>query len=286
MSTTEPITGLRFPEGVVVRDFSRAPFGRNHVYLCRGRLADRPAEFVVKIARDSGDGLLREVEMLGLLGHSGIPVPQVHCVGRTGPIFAVMARVSGDLLRHILVPPFDGPPGHAGETLAYLEEYGRTLARIHALPLLTKEHVPDHEAVVAEVRERARFRKIHVWLLDNEPSQREFVFSHGDYNPMNVLVSGGGISGVVDWEAAGIDLREQDLARALTANVRPLDCAERAAVLKGYTRGGIYDPQGLRFAEVRNTFVGACILRKKGMSRYAEYLQQAERLIAADGVGA
>ena len=42
------------------------------------------------------------------------------------------------------------------------------------------------------------------WLRERLPKPRGLVFSHGDANPSNFLVSDGSITGVVDWEFASI----------------------------------------------------------------------------------
>jgi aminoglycoside phosphotransferase (APT) family kinase protein len=101
--------------------------------------------------------------------------------------------------------------------------------------------------------EDRRFRELVQWLYDNEPPDKNLVFVHGDFNTANVLISNGAVSGVLDWEFAGIGWKEYELAWALRARTRFLNSAEeRAAVLTGYESTGTYDASQLRWCEVLN----------------------------------
>ena len=42
------------------------------------------------------------------------------------------------------------------------------------------------------------------WLRERQPRPGEMVFCHGDVNPTNFLVTGGHITGIVDWEFASL----------------------------------------------------------------------------------
>jgi aminoglycoside phosphotransferase (APT) family kinase protein len=48
------------------------------------------------------------------------------------------------------------------------------------------------------------FARAMTWLKTKQPAKRELVFAHGDANPGNFLVSNGVITGIVDWEFAGL----------------------------------------------------------------------------------
>ena len=50
----------------------------------------------------------------------------------------------------------------------------------------------------------ALYERALTWLKAKQPAKRELVFTHGDANPGNFLVRDEAISGVVDWEFAGL----------------------------------------------------------------------------------
>jgi len=49
-------------------------------------------------------------------------------------------------------------------------------------------------------------------LLEGVPTDEDLVFTHGDYCVPNVILENGNLSGVVDWESAGVADRYQDIA--------------------------------------------------------------------------
>ena len=63
----------------------------------------------------------------------------------------------------------------------------------------------------------------------------------------------GVVSGLIDWEFAGIGWKEYEIAWALRARIHFLNStAERDAILSGYSSGGRYNPDQLRWCEVLN----------------------------------
>jgi aminoglycoside phosphotransferase (APT) family kinase protein len=70
---------------------------------------------------------------------------------------------------------------------------------------------------------------------------------------MGCWIAYGVVSGVLDWEFAGIGWKEYELAWALRARIHFLNsAAERDAVLSGYQSEGGYDAEQLRWCEVLN----------------------------------
>lgn len=49
-------------------------------------------------------------------------------------------------------------------------------------------------------------------IFARKPKNEDVVFTHGDFSPANVLFTGPGVSGLVDWGRAGLADRYQDLA--------------------------------------------------------------------------
>jgi aminoglycoside phosphotransferase (APT) family kinase protein len=71
-------------------------------------------------------------------------------------------------------------------------------------------------------------------------------FIHGDFFPGNVLVAGGGATGIIDWEEAHIGWLSWDLANALGTFCfadDKLDCAAALRFLAAYRAAGGTTPR-------------------------------------------
>lgn len=88
------------------------------------------------------------------------------------------------------------------------------------------------------------------------------------------------VAGIIDWEDSGLDIRERDIAKALTAIVRDMTEWEVMAVLEGYSDIARYDRERLNYAMIERSFVEACILHKKGNPMYVDGIVKAGKLLA------
>ena len=103
---------------------------------------------------------------------------------------------------------------------------------------------------------------------------------HGDFNTASVLFSDASISGVIDWEFAGMGWREYDLAWALRARTVFLNTREeREAILKGYRLHASFDATYLRWCEVLNYLHFAYWARERE-SEYASFALEKARDLA------
>jgi Ser/Thr protein kinase RdoA (MazF antagonist) len=142
--------------------------------------------------------------------------------------------------------------------LGLLEEYGECLARIHSLPIEWEPQVRQflYRIEAKDLPGGPEFLKVLKWVESHPLYQaRNFanVFVHGDLNVGSVLIAAGKVSGIVDWEFAGMGWREYDLAWILRARTAFLHTQEeRDAVLRGYRRVADFDHETLRFAEAIN----------------------------------
>jgi len=158
------------------------------------------------------------------------------------------------------------------------------LARIHAIDV----DWPDQprarlEGLMGEERvSDGRFRDLVKWIVQNQPSHSERNFIHGDFNTANVLLDRGAVSGVLDWEFAGMGWKEYELAWALRARIHFLNsAAEREAILSGYQSGGGYDAKQLQWCEVLN-YLHFAYWEKDSNSDYTAFaLARAESAAAA-----
>ena len=102
------------------------------------------------------------------------------------------------------------------------------------------------------------------WLQRHHPTSDEQVVCHGDLHPLNIMVDGDRLTGVLDWGAVCIGPRELDLGAvaALVATVpiggppalKPLMRLvmrwQGRTVVEGYRRLAALDPERLRYFEV------------------------------------
>jgi aminoglycoside phosphotransferase (APT) family kinase protein len=103
-----------------------------------------------------------------------------------------------------------------------LVDLARELSLIHAVPLDSLPDIPSPgaESLLAEMS--ARFMDFggdrpvmalaFKWLADHMPPPTEAVLLHGDFRMGNIMVDGGGLAAVLDWELAHIGDRHQDMA--------------------------------------------------------------------------
>ena len=132
---------------------------------------------------------------------SAVPVPQIHAIGswREHPALLI-AWCPGRLLADELA-------ARPWRAWALGVEFGRVQAAIHALPVpaaLRDHPVPWEAWAGPDAALRERLEAIR---------PRPAVLLHLDYHPLNVLVDGGRVAGVLDWANARAGDPRADLAR-------------------------------------------------------------------------
>ncbi len=248
------IREVEWPTGLVLAEAAREPAGEtNEVYCCRGRFRGEPVGCYVKVATREGHSLANERAVLEALAGGPVPVPRVLGYRDAPSAMLAIETVPGRMIWDGIDPRRAAYDGR--QAISLLRLYGRCLAAIHGLRLawpaqrrlrLEALHSLDEPAPSA-------FAPLVAWLQDHRPAQRDEVFVHGDLNTASVIVQGGELSGVIDWEFAGRGWREFDLAWVLRARRAFLNTpAERVAILAGYQEAAPYDEDGLRWCEVLN----------------------------------
>lgn len=245
---------LELPEDLEIDSAEQNPLCEtNSVYFCRGRSGRSPFEGYLKIADRTARSLANEESVLNRIALTDIPVPAVIASGGGTRPFLLVATVPGTMLWDLVDPR---RPGYQkGTVLQNLRAYGVQLAQVHALGIAWADQPRSKlEGLIGEQGiANGRFRDLVAWINANRPSQHECTFVHGDFNTANVLLNGRAVSGVLDWEFAGIGWKEYELAWALRARTHFLNtAAERDAILSGYLSCGRYDAEQLRWCEVLN----------------------------------
>jgi len=211
-------------------------FGFSVLHREGGHVPQRE-ELVIRLApagvanRGSTD-VLRQAPLLRVLGSRNLPVAVVvdasDDLSCFGVPFLVVTRLPG---RPVIMGP-EGSPSWlpANDRFAAHCFAARALAQLHRIDVATC--LPDWQPArsLAEeidfwlpILERSREpewietgRRLRVQLLDTSPHPSPAGVCHGDYQTNNVLFSGSGeslsVTGIVDWEIAGVGSTELDFA--------------------------------------------------------------------------
>jgi aminoglycoside phosphotransferase (APT) family kinase protein len=183
------------------------------------RLAGAPAELseplILRVFRDGGIEPARfETVVQSTIAGSGYPAPAilVTCLDPAvlGGAFVIMPRVRGRVMLDALL----GPGIMQMATLM-----GKAHAQLHALdpePLrraLDAEGMGQRRGMTFEgawgpMIEEARLDGLqdgYAWTQKHRPVETATAICHGDFHPLNVMVDGGEVSGVLDWSNARIE---------------------------------------------------------------------------------
>ncbi|KAI9668060.1 MAG: hypothetical protein M1821_000880 [Bathelium mastoideum] len=163
-----------------------------------------------------------------IASHTSIPVPKIHCAfQRKGITYIVMSRLPGTTIAEAWHTRTEGSKAHLLEQLKrYVDEMrnldqtqpgiveglgGRRLfdpklpegcqgfgpfASIRDFHRYLRRGLSESPADSQELEDLVDWQ-------DNEASQYNTCFTHGDLCSTNILVDGNKISGIVDWESSG-----------------------------------------------------------------------------------
>lgn len=184
-----------------------------------------PASEIVQTTRED------EFHLLRALAGTGLPVPRAFWLDRHGRWLKrpamVLERCAGRDDRFLLTGRNrTGLSVEARVSLA--REFTDALAQIHCLDIGTLDlpsrmlsgsdpeallDAQERECLAHEDAPAVELRVAAWWLRDNVPPPVERpVLVHGDFRPANILVDGGRMSAILDWELAFIGDPVADLA--------------------------------------------------------------------------
>lgn len=222
--------------------------------------------YVLRISHNTLDPkrVRDEHDLLGHLAHQGLPfaVP-TPVLTNDGDTLAVIETERGALLA-TLFQRIPGEPAQATTIGARLA--GRALAQVdvalaqverpvRAPGQLRDVHalVPDPVAAVGDLELAPDDRRRIATLIDRVMTSHDALAAslpwqivHGDFAFANVLIDEDRVSGFVDFEFAGSDVRAADLACAIYITIVRTPAAERwrmiDALISGYRRSLSLDP--------------------------------------------
>jgi aminoglycoside phosphotransferase len=175
-----------------LRDLIEGYVARRHPYDESGAsiyVLEKGGERKYLKARAEGDRLLRESRVLEWIG-GRLAVPEAVYYGREGSTEFLLTTEVKDTPVYLL------PREERERSIRVL---AGALNFIHSLDPTGCPYSYPVESKVEEVEQRTRVE----WLRADLPVERP-VFTHGDYCLPNILVEGGGLGGVIDWDYGGL----------------------------------------------------------------------------------
>lgn len=230
--------------------------------------------------RGSAHDVHREAGIIAGLAGTEVPVAPVVGTGqaRAGGVFFVMRRVPGTPLEseadaeELTTDQRYALGGQVITTLAGLHQVAPPVIGLAAPPT---PYVQRQISRISEVWERmgsgsehdAAWRAVRTKLVDGQPiSPNPPVIMHGDYRLSNVLVDGGQLTAVLDWELCTVGDPMVDLAWLLDDWRAP---GEPAIVMPSPTRVGGFPSRD----EMVDRYVEATGFATTGLHYYRGFTQ-------------
>ena len=196
-------------QNIRIQEILGYPHAANQVFYLKGLRHGKAGYYYLKYAAHADANLQNEVEIIRAL-HSPL-APRVVEYDAEHFQYELTEQIEGARLSVIL------QQADCENGIAFMREYGKTLAALHQ----SKGTFPDapHRRFHT-IPERDYFSDNHMenvffWLTANQPQQIYPCFVHGDFHFANILWKSGHISGILDFELAGMGNREFDIAWSL-----------------------------------------------------------------------
>ena len=214
------------------------------------------------------EGMAREAAAVSAAGHAGVAVPQLLDSGTDPAVLGAPYLISGFVDGEAIARRLLRDPQYAGARAGLAAELGRTLARIHSIPV---DAVPGLTA--ADPLEGLRqtydalgepLPTIEIalrWLAKHRPDEVPDALVHGDFRTGNLIIDPGGLRAVLDWEVVHRGDPREDLGWLCVKCWRfgsPLPAGGLGTVeqlLDGYAEVAGYrpDPEAVRWWQIYGT---------------------------------
>jgi len=184
------------------------------------------AAFVLRIPPAMTQSLIREAELTNALFRMGLPVPRVLEYDATyenpfGHPFMIMERLEGvsfsdevvDILCESGVKRLFR---EVAEVLHRVHRVDATDLKVTKFPTLQSFLDAGLQKIkrFAALSQMKNFEVFERWFKQNSPSEETYnkAFIHNDFHPFNLLVNGGRLSGILDWNDAIVGEAQVDVA--------------------------------------------------------------------------
>jgi aminoglycoside phosphotransferase (APT) family kinase protein len=158
-----------------------------------------------------------EACLLRAAREAGVPVPRVVAAGADDgllPGWLVVERLEGETIpRRILRDEV-----FVTARPALTDQAGRALAAVHSIDPVLVPGLPGADPLRQTLELLDALHEVRPvlelgvrWMASKRPSMDESVVVHGDFRMGNLLVDGGGLNGVLDWELAHVGDPAEDI---------------------------------------------------------------------------
>ena len=192
----------------ILKEILGYPHAGNDVFYAKGIYNNEEIYAFIKVNRQKGADVKNEIEVLNKIQLDNTPIIDYD----KEMTFRVSIALTGERLTTILADNANL------ESLEYLEKYGKKLGEIH---LITGDFNNVKDRKFFHIPSKKYFEEngldliIYEYLNSNKPEVINYCFCHGDFHYANVLWENKNISGILDFELAGIGNKEFDIAWAI-----------------------------------------------------------------------
>lgn len=268
------INSLKLKNIEIDKIISYPPAG-NDVFECIGKYNDKDINFIIKSERGTFADFSNEINVLNTI-NKYLKVPKVLDSGKYNDhTYIVLSKIEGEKLSYLF------RENKGIDKNKYLYVYGQSLAKIHKLDIKWKKAkmrpINDYPKI-------ENYKDLDTWdisvikyLEKNKPKNIEYnTFIHGDFHYGNILWENYEITGMLDFEYAGLGFKEQDIAWALI--LRPgqefMDNdSDREMFLKGYKSILDYNDDYLKWCFINGTMHFYLMNKNKNDALYIEKLR-------------
>jgi aminoglycoside phosphotransferase (APT) family kinase protein len=214
------------------------------------------------------EGMAREAAAITAASRAGVAVPRLVDSGTDpallGAPYLISEHVDGETIARRLLRD----PEYAAVRVGFAAELGRTLARIHSIPvdavpgLIAVEPLEDLRQTYDALGEPLPPIEIALrWLAKHRPDEVPETVVHGDFRTGNLIIDPAGLRAVLDWERVHRGDPREDLGWLCVKCWRfgsPLPAGGFGTVdelLDGYAEVAGYrpDPEAVRWWQVFGT---------------------------------
>lgn len=196
-------------KNIVLKEVLGYPHARNDVLFCRGEVGGQESYFYIKIDRNGYNDIENEVNIINKLNLDIVPNIIEYSLDK--PNYIITEMIKGERLSVIL------DENKELSSFDYIDEYTRYLSNFHKLKgdfpkVNTRKffNIPEDEYFI-----KYKIVDFKEYLLNNMPTEFDYVFTHGDMHYANILWKGKKIVAILDYELSGIGIKEFDIAWSL-----------------------------------------------------------------------